>query len=330
MLEFDFTAADLAHTSFALSPLFELVCSLWVRQCRASQEVYSPWLEDVRHRVDDLAELPLLLALVPSTNYLPDFLTPPPNTPLPDLRSELASMMAARPGDVRRDLLRAHPAGLPEVLETIARHPQSGVQQIAEALLAYWDRALADDWPRLRDLLQSDIVHRGREFATGGASRLFGDLHPTVAWRGDRLEIDKSWSLRLNLGGAGLLLIPSAFAWPAIRTITDPPLRPTLIYPARGVDTLWSDQPPAAPGDGLARLIGSHRAALLSLLNAPASTSELARRMEMTAGGVSQHLAVLRDAGLVNGTRSGRVVLYARTDLGDALTRSNGARSTTG
>jgi DNA-binding transcriptional ArsR family regulator len=34
---------------------------------------------------------------------------------------------------------------------------------------------------------------------------------------------------------------------------------------------------------------------------------------------VSQHLAVLRDSGLVNGHRVGRVVLYARSPTGDYL-----------
>ena len=34
---------------------------------------------------------------------------------------------------------------------------------------------------------------------------------------------------------------------------------------------------------------------------------------------VSQHLSALRGAGLVTGRREGRVVLYARTELGDAL-----------
>jgi DNA-binding transcriptional ArsR family regulator len=70
--------------------------------------------------------------------------------------------------------------------------------------------------------------------------------------------------------------------------------------------------------------MGAQRAALLASLSQPATTSELARRMEMTAGGISQHLAVLRDAGLVRSSRSGRLVLYVRTPLGENLASSTG------
>ncbi|MEU6598123.1 ArsR family transcriptional regulator [Streptomyces flaveolus] len=41
----------------------------------------------------------------------------------------------------------------------------------------------------------------------------------------------------------------------------------------------------------------------------------------LTPGAVSRHLTVLYDAGLLTRTRSGRVVRYARTALGDALCR---------
>ncbi|MFJ1758617.1 ArsR/SmtB family transcription factor [Kitasatospora sp. NPDC088134] len=54
-------------------------------------------------------------------------------------------------------------------------------------------------------------------------------------------------------------------------------------------------------------------------LAGPASTTDLARRTGITAGGVSQHLAALRAAGLVNAHRSGRYVLYVRTEAAEAL-----------
>jgi DNA-binding transcriptional ArsR family regulator len=98
------------------------------------------------------------------------------------------------------------------------------------------------------------------------------------------------------------------------------PWRPTVIYPARGIATLW-EEPEAAP-DGLARLLGASRAAVLSDLGAPRSTTELAERLDLSPATASHHLAALRDAGLVTGRREGRAVLYVRTPLGDGLAGS--------
>jgi DNA-binding transcriptional ArsR family regulator len=58
---------------------------------------------------------------------------------------------------------------------------------------------------------------------------------------------------------------------------------------------------------------------VLADLDAPRTTTELARRLGMSPGGVSQHLAALRDAGLVSAQRNGRSVLYCRSPLADEL-----------
>jgi DNA-binding transcriptional ArsR family regulator len=80
---------------------------------------------------------------------------------------------------------------------------------------------------------------------------------------------------------------------------------------------LW-EEGGGAP-EALGRLLGATRAALLQQLDAPVSTTELARRLEMAAGGVSMHLRALRDAGLLTAERHGREVLYVRTELADEL-----------
>ncbi|MGW4945888.1 ArsR/SmtB family transcription factor [Actinoplanes sp. NPDC004185] len=69
-------------------------------------------------------------------------------------------------------------------------------------------------------------------------------------------------------------------------------------------------------------MLGRGRTRLLLELDAPSSTTELARRTGMTAGGVSQHLSVLRAAGLVVAHRRGRSVLNVRTALAEALLSS--------
>ncbi|MDF2707639.1 MAG: transcriptional regulator, partial [Nonomuraea muscovyensis] len=122
----------------------------------------------------------------------------------------------------------------------------------------------------------------------------------------------------LRLDGRGLVLIPSAFAWPYVFSGVDAPGQHKLVYPMPGIGTLWS-QTPSEQHAHLAAVLGRARTLLLTELNSPASTTELAHRTSMTLSGVSQHLTALRQAGLLNASRSGRLVLYSRTDLANAL-----------
>ena len=107
--------------------------------------------------------------------------------------------------------------------------------------------------------------------------------------------------------------------WPRVGAMFDPPWQPALIYPPRGVGTLWA---PPADTPALADLLGPRRAAILGALDAPVSTTVLARRLGVSSASVSEHLGILRRAGLVRGRRAAREVLYARTAAGDALLRA--------
>ena len=68
--------------------------------------------------------------------------------------------------------------------------------------------------------------------------------------------------------------------------------------------------------------MGPTRAAILQALQAPHTGSDLARAVEVTPSAVSQHIAVLRDAGLVATHRNGRHLIAQRTELGDKVCRS--------
>ena len=101
--------------------------------------------------------------------------------------------------------------------------------------------------------------------------------------------------------------------------VTDPKWQPTIVYPARGVGDAVGAGPARRRPTRSARCSGKVRAGVLMALDRPRSTTDLARALGVSAGGVSQHLSVLREAGLVHGHRVGRVVLYLRSPAGDGL-----------
>jgi hypothetical protein len=191
---------------------------------------------------------------------------------------------------------------------------------LADLLEQCWQLLIAPHWPRLRDLLQADMLYRTQMLGDYGLERVLSELDPRARWTGDALVIEARSTGRHQLAGAGLLLLPSVFVWPSLTAVIDPPARPTLIYPARGIAELW--QPATTDhSDALARLLGRTRAALLESLAEPASTHTLARRHTLAPSTVSEHLTVLHRARLITRRRHRHTVLYQQTPLGTRLTR---------
>jgi DNA-binding transcriptional ArsR family regulator len=69
----------------------------------------------------------------------------------------------------------------------------------------------------------------------------------------------------------------------------------------------------------LTELLGPTRAGILVALSDLCDTPTLARRLDVTPSAISQHLRVLRDAGLVRTQRTGRSAVHLRTARADAL-----------
>jgi hypothetical protein len=320
-----FDTEALTRVRFAVSPMLEMVRSVTALEDPAARALHLPWAEQTRPLTREL-DLAPLRALQTSGNYNPDFVNPPPSGPLVEFEDELAVMVATPTAQIRAEVLTAYPDGPPAVLEPLLRNPRREIRKLADLMRAYWELALAEHWPRIRSLLEHDVLYRARQITDGGTQLLFADLDPAVGWEAGVLSMDccGAEETALELDERGLLLLPSAFVWPKVTFVTAAPWQPTLIYPARGVGMLWTPDRPAPP-QALARLLGRNRAAILSALDSPRSTTELARVLEISGGGVSQHLAVLHDAGLVSRRRLQRVVLYLRSEDGDALVQSAGA-----
>ncbi|MFJ3925776.1 DUF5937 family protein [Streptomyces sp. NPDC090022] len=318
-----FTPADLLRCRFAISPLWETQEAVRTLLRPHRQAYHLPWLRRIRAAADQLDLSPLWL-LMPRSGHSPDLLSPPPLGPTTAFEDELDRVRATDPALAREDLRKAL-ASTPGALDTptgrrFLADPARAVETIADLMARAWYGLIEPHWPRLRALLEADILFHSRRLADGGLEELFDGLHPDVRWHGptNTLTLDRRSHHDRELGGQGLLLMPSAFIWPNVAGGFDPPWQPTVVYPARGIGALWSRTAERTP-DALARLLGRARADVLCALHEPASTTALAHRLRLAPSTVSAHLKALHGAGLLQPHRRGHQVLYERTPLGIAL-----------
>lgn len=314
MVRYELTGADLSEVRFAISPLNELTLSLRALRDPGRFPLHLPWLRAVA--AADL-DREALLALTNERLWTPDFLNPRPRDPLARLEDELEIVAATPPHRVRADLDAVHfdTAVRPAVLD---ERPQAVLGRVLTALRDYWETCFEPHWQRMRAVLEADIVHRGRTIVHSGMATMFADISPRVSLADDLLTIRLNTSkvdYRRTTAGIGLTLVPTLFSLnPSTPISADEP--PVMFYPARGLGTLWNTDRPRAP-QALRELIGETRSGLLRMLEAPASSTELAVRLGVTTAAVNQHLRAMRAAGLLTSARHGRSVLYLRSDLGD-------------
>lgn len=321
---------DLAETRFAFSPIWELGMSLCKPMRDPSKHaLHLPWVQETKRAIEG-RDLEILFAMVPPPGlpptlhpYIPDFLTPAPETPFPQFEDELEEVARTDPARISAELSHMieslGDAQVPALTHDILEDPGPFVGRLVEQMREYWKLAIEPHWPRIRALHEADVTYRARQLALGGAELLFADLHPSLSWEGDALVIDKHMCEDIDPGGRGLVLIPAVFDWPGIAILMADDLQPTLSYSPRGIAELW-DEPGDGRGDGaMDDLIGGTRADILRVLNVPMTTTELAHRLHLTPAAVSQQLGVLRRAGVVDARRQGREVYSELTASGRRL-----------
>jgi DNA-binding transcriptional ArsR family regulator len=193
-------------------------------------------------------------------------------------------------------------------------------------LYEYWAVAIEPHWASIRSVLEDDVAFRAGELTRGGMATMVAGMHPSLTMRGEYIVTSKTCKnpKETYLDGTGMLMVPSVFAWPTIVVVTAPSSAASLIYPARGVGKLWSRGfASTSDQDPLSALLGRSRAEVLVALDLPTCTTDLAARLSQSAPAVSQHLSVLHRNGLVRSWRTGRRVLYQRTELAGSIVESN-------
>ncbi len=318
VLRVHFSGLDLARVRIATRPdvLWETVLSFHRLRDRRDDTAFGKWRSETRGKLN--GETRLLAPLVPTRGYFPDFLTPPEgHLGLDDALSALRETPAARlHGDLAR-LSLARP--LPSWLRAMGDGDTRPLGRLAGTLRHYYEAAVGPYWPRVQGRIEADRAARGRALLDGGADRLLASLPPMMRWRPPVLEADYPVERDLHLRGRGLLLLPSYFCRRTPVTYRDPDLTPVLVYPVE--HQALRAVPPAPPERSLGRLVGQTRSAILQGIGVGCTTSELARRVDVSLASASQHATVLRDAGLLLTLRQGNAVLHTLTPLGRALLR---------
>ncbi|MCC8244128.1 ArsR/SmtB family transcription factor [Saccharothrix luteola] len=289
---------------FAVSSLWETIAALRVLAAPSLSPVHQRWIAWAEKRLLDLGEDRSPLHALVTRPVVPEFLIPTPGVRSERVEVEIDAIAKATPERI------AAAVDDPRVLAD----PPTAIAAMQERLHAVHDAIIAPIWPRLEGVLQGDVERRGRRLVEAGGPTVLAELHADVSYRNPHLTVaDRT----VDVGERDLVLVPSAFTWPHAY-LRDSPVRLALCYPAHGFGSLW-ERSDAPTSDALARLVGHTRARLLCELERPSTVTELATRLGVTVGAVSQHLGVLRAAGLAVSRREGREVVSLRTGLGLAL-----------
>jgi len=316
-------AEDLLGVRFAWSPLWETMHAVRTFYDPRARPYHQGWHQLVADRAARI-DLEPLAAVQPLRGFVPDFLTPPPRTPSPRVRDQLAEVRATPAAQVESELRLCRQSPLDQrqarLVDAYLDDPAAARDFLASRLHEAWRELVAPFWIRIRDLLDRDIQERSRQLARYGLRHMLDELHPRIRWTARGLSCGDGARAVVSVGERGLVLMPSAYVWPAVAAVVDEPWQPTIAYPALGVAELWNA--PTAPPEALARLIGRTRALVLASLDQPASAQVVAAQLGLSTAGVSGHLIALRDAGLLTAARSGHEVRYQRTALGTSLART--------
>ncbi|MER5353686.1 winged helix-turn-helix domain-containing protein [Kitasatospora sp. NPDC002551] len=336
-------ADTLAGSRFVLSPLAETVAALkTLHRGGGAHPGERRWLDAALPRYRErLAADPVTAAVVRAAlgpRWNATFLTPTPGAeqhradgprtggPRTDgalFARELAEVRATPPAVARADLAETLGGPLPSPL-----HRDDLAERAAGLLAWVWTETVEPGWARRRRIIEADVLARTARLGAGGWADALSDLRPGMRWLGgDRLGIGHrdDGPEPLDLTGVRLLFVPvtpqqSWLCWDV------PPVdgrrraargsRYAVVYPCSGV--LAEEGRPPVPG-ALAALLGPGRAELLTLLDAPKTTSQLVALTGLPLGSVGRHLRILRESGLALRRRAGRSVLYHRTPAGQVL-----------
>lgn len=269
------------------------------------------WIRFVKNRVEGLDLSPLSI-FNREDRTVPNFLLPIPPRAMSTLDDELKSLCATPSERIRSDLRAEFGGDVPKEFQQYQVDPEAALAAFAAAVGTYWDAVFRPVWPRMRAVLDREVVVCGKVLATEGPVAALARVHPEFKVKDGSVCFDSvvPGHVATHVGRRSIALIP-VVAGPAVYLSSlDRPDEVVLSYAAPGSSAVWHSHADAPTESALVRLLGETRARMSALLAEPMSTTMLAKHLGLAPATVSEHLSALAGQGIVDSTRVGRTVYY--------------------
>jgi len=293
-----FTAEDLLRTRFAMQPAPLMELSMSVATALRRDPVFA------RARYEG-----------PMTAFFrPDCSGPLFMDPMSAALDEGLDLVMSAP----REYVRSELARFPVTTwsRELFAFERPAWRALARALTTAHAQLVRPNWDRLCAGIGNDVAWRGQLIAEQGLRTALAALVPDSYWRDSALHIPGQRDVDLHPGGRGIVLYPCVSWTGCIMFGDSPDGRECVFYPA--ITPLpFVEQ--SSSSDPIGELLGRTRAAILATTATPHTTSDLARKLCISAASVSIHTKTLRSAGLLTTKRNGKAVLHTTTPLGHRL-----------
>lgn len=323
MITVTFKSDDLTRLRFIHSPLVELVMSYHTLYQANSPAIYHQWIEASKVALRT-REFPYMRAVLIPHRATADFLLNPYALER-QLEEGFARLRQTSEEEIRRSvqqLLLTQPRTFER--EMFLQDPHIALECLIDEMRTYWQITLAPYWSRITPLIETELMNRGRVLALSGPECVLGKLADNASYDHDQhvLTIDKPSAAWLpphhTLNGNGAMLVPLMFKHQSSFHLY-PSAQPVVIYSAAGTG-LWQSAPKLELSDSLRVLMGDSKARIIvTLAGAHYHTGELAHRLHVTPGAISQQLQQLYQAGIVETHRVGKHVFYRLSPRGESL-----------
>jgi DNA-binding transcriptional ArsR family regulator len=306
-----------------LGPFAEALFSFDAVRHRSHLGDFNPWAQRVRASASDLVRcaavlftmhgppLDLLSYVNPSEN-LAEAIDQMLSIPDPRYRDELRFVLAAR---------RLPPWSAP-LIGTDLRARRRLAQAISEAATKF----VLPNQERIQSFLATTCAAATGRARSDGIDQMLANLHLSIRWAPPWLTVGANDGAERSYicEGEGVAFVPSALMseHPIVFRPVDRS-RPWLVFYSAVHDLADLVRLHKEPNsfDAAARLIGQSRSDLLmTIAERPGRpVKELAARVGISVAAASEHLAVLRQAGLIEGHRQGKAHSHVLTALGASI-----------